>query len=151
MCKCVSTQRETFLLKFYFGLLLHTEDSLGGVMFANKTFTNKTFANGESPAGILAKVRWSFANWRNSRKCIGESTVHFRQLAKFQGMCWRKYSGLSPIGESYVDFLSCHGTILTYSRRHEYCFFIIRERFHFFICSNCNTSKQLLSVFLLSI
>ena len=67
----------------------------GGRMFANKTFANKTFANGESPGNILAKVQWTFANWRNSRGCIGESTVDFR-----------------PIGESEVDYLSCHGTIL---------------------------------------
>jgi hypothetical protein len=30
---------------------------------------------------------------------IGESTVDFHQLAKFQVMHWRKYSELSPIGE----------------------------------------------------
>jgi hypothetical protein len=34
------------------------------------------------------------------RGCIGESTVDFRQLAKFQEIYWRKYSGLSPIGET---------------------------------------------------
>ncbi|CAF4290143.1 unnamed protein product, partial [Rotaria socialis] len=39
------------------------------------------------------------ANWRNSTECIGENTVNFRQLAKFQRPYWRKYSGLSPIGE----------------------------------------------------
>jgi hypothetical protein len=27
---------------------------------------------------------------------IGETTMDFRQLAKFQGVCWRNYSGLSP-------------------------------------------------------
>jgi hypothetical protein len=43
---------------------------------------------------------------------IGESTADFRQLAKFQEMHWRNYSGPSPIGESEVDYLSCHGTIL---------------------------------------
>jgi hypothetical protein len=26
--------------------------------------------------------------------------VDIRQLAKFQGVCWRKYGGLSPIGET---------------------------------------------------
>jgi hypothetical protein len=30
---------------------------------------------------------------------IGESPLYFRQLAKFQGVHWRKYSGLSPIGK----------------------------------------------------
>ncbi len=40
--------------------------------FANKTFTDRTFANGESP--------WVY--WRNSRGCIGESTVDFRQLSR---------------------------------------------------------------------
>jgi hypothetical protein len=71
-------------------------------MFANKKFANKTFANGESPGvywrkyggpspigeipvDVLAKVQWTFANWRNSTGCIGESEV---------------------------DYLSCHGTIL---------------------------------------
>jgi hypothetical protein len=29
--------------------------------------------------------------------CIGESTMDFRQLARFQGMYWRKYGGLSPL------------------------------------------------------
>ncbi|CAF4983999.1 unnamed protein product, partial [Rotaria magnacalcarata] len=47
---------------------------LGGGMFANKTFANNTFANGEVPPNVLAKVQWTFANWR-------------------------KYSGRSPIGE----------------------------------------------------
>ena len=67
---------------------------------------------GEIPGDVLAKVRWTFANWRNSRGCVGESTVDFRQLAKFQRMCWRKYSGLSSIGESEMDYLSFYGTIL---------------------------------------
>ncbi|CAF3726610.1 unnamed protein product [Rotaria sp. Silwood1] len=38
--------------------------------------------------------------------CVGEGTVDFRQLTKFQGMYWRKYSGHSPIDESIVEF--CH-------------------------------------------
>ena len=46
-------------------------------MFANKTFANRTFANGESLGDILAKVQWTFTNWRNSRGCIGESTIDF--------------------------------------------------------------------------
>ncbi len=58
-----------------------------------------TFANWRKSGSILAKVRGTFANWRNSRSCIGESTVDFRQLAKFQGACWRKYSGLSPLAK----------------------------------------------------
>jgi hypothetical protein len=40
------------------------------------------------------------------RRCIGESTVDFRQLAKFQEMYWRKYNGLSPIGEIPEDILA---------------------------------------------
>jgi hypothetical protein len=51
---------------------------------------------------------------------IGESTVDFRQLAKFQGVHWRNYNGLSPIGEIpggvlakvQWTFASCHETIL---------------------------------------
>jgi hypothetical protein len=67
--------------------------------FANKTFANRTFANGESPwvywrkysglspigeipGGALAKLQWTFANWRNSRGCVGESTVDFRELSR---------------------------------------------------------------------
>jgi len=46
---------------------------------------------GHSP---MAKVHCTFANWRNSRGCIGESVVDFRQLAKFE----------ECIGESTVDF-----------------------------------------------
>ncbi|CAF4840481.1 unnamed protein product, partial [Rotaria socialis] len=59
-------------------------DILGGGMFANKTF-----ANGEVPPNVLAKVQWTFANWRSSTECVGESTVDVRQLAKFHRMCWR--------------------------------------------------------------
>ena len=81
-------------------------------MFANKTFANKTFANGEVPPNILAKVQWTFANWRSSTECIGEGIVDFRQLAKFQRPYWRKYSGLSPIGESEMDYLNNYRTIL---------------------------------------
>ena len=61
---------------------------------------------GEIPEDVLAKVQWTFANWRNSRGCIGESTVNFRQLAKLQGMYWRKYGGLSPTGETPRDVLA---------------------------------------------
>ncbi len=57
---------------------------------------------GEIPKDTLAKVRWTFAgcdgpiftrntyesksqsNWRNSSRSVGERTVDFRQLAKFQ-------------------------------------------------------------------
>ncbi|CAF4961231.1 unnamed protein product, partial [Rotaria socialis] len=45
---------------------------MGGGMFANKTFANKTFANGEVPPNVLAKVQWTFANWRSSTECVGE-------------------------------------------------------------------------------
>ncbi|CAF1552362.1 unnamed protein product [Rotaria magnacalcarata] len=48
----------------------------------------------------LLKDHCTFANWRSSTECIGESTVNFHQLAKFQRPYWRKYSGLSPIGEA---------------------------------------------------
>jgi hypothetical protein len=58
------------------------EQKMGGGTFANKTFANRTFANGEIPGGALAKVQWTFANWRNSRGCTGESTVDFRQLSR---------------------------------------------------------------------
>ncbi len=54
------------------------------------------------------------------RGYIGESPLYFRQLAKFQWMCWRKNDGLSPIGEIPEDalakihctFTSCHKAIL---------------------------------------
>ena len=46
----------------------------------------------------LLKVHKTFAT--------GESTVDFRQLAKFRRMYWRKYSGLSPIGEISEDVLA---------------------------------------------
>jgi hypothetical protein len=110
---------------------------------------------GEIPGGVLEKVQWTFANWRNSRGCVGESTmdflqlsrnninigyvsklklmllehiyisqptlinvvdknlfsrrlihsqigentVDFRQLVKFQEVYWRKYSGRSPLAK----------------------------------------------------
>ena len=38
--------------------------------------------------------------------CVGESTVDFRQLAKFPGMYWQKYTGLLPIGEISGDVLT---------------------------------------------
>jgi hypothetical protein len=42
-------------------------DVLSGIPnFANKTFANWTFANGESPQDVLATVQWTFANWRKS-------------------------------------------------------------------------------------
>ena len=81
-------------------------------MFANKTFANKTFANGETLPNVLAKVQWTFANWRSYTECIGESIVDFRQLARFQRPYWRKYSGLSPIGECQMGYLSGYTTIL---------------------------------------
>jgi len=37
---------------------------------------------GEIPGNVLAKVQCTFANWRNSRGCVGENTVDFHQLAK---------------------------------------------------------------------
>ncbi len=30
---------------------------------------------GEIPVGMLAKVQWTFANWRNFRRSIGESLI----------------------------------------------------------------------------
>ncbi|CAM4911175.1 unnamed protein product [Rotaria socialis] len=53
----------------------------------------------------LLKDHCTFANWRNSTECIGESIVDVRQLAKFQRPYWRKYSGLSPIGEAPPNVL----------------------------------------------
>ena len=53
----------------------------------------------------LLKDHCTFANWRNSTECIGENTVNFRQLAKFQRPYWRKYSGLSPIVEAPPNVL----------------------------------------------
>ena len=49
---------------------------------------------GETPEDVLAKVQlakvqWTFANWRNPL-----------------GMYWRKYSGLSPTGETPRDVLA---------------------------------------------
>ncbi|CAF4986831.1 unnamed protein product, partial [Rotaria magnacalcarata] len=77
---------------------------------------------GEVPPNVLAKVRWgisvitqqyyervlakvqcTFANWRRSTECIGESTVDFRQWRKSY---WRNFGtpydrdvvgGLSPV------------------------------------------------------
>jgi len=37
---------------------------------------------------------------------IVESSLNFRQLAKFQELYWRKYSGLSPIDEIPGDVLA---------------------------------------------
>ena len=37
---------------------------------------------------------------------IGESIVDSRQLAKVMRVYWRKYSGLSPIGESHEGILA---------------------------------------------
>ncbi len=53
--------------------------------FAN--WQNSRSCIGESPGGVLAKVRCTFANWRNSRGRVGESTVDFRHWRK---LYWRK-------------------------------------------------------------
>jgi hypothetical protein len=37
---------------------------------------------------------------------IDESSIYFRQLAKFQEKYWRKYSEVSPIGEIPRDILT---------------------------------------------
>ncbi|CAM4932445.1 unnamed protein product [Rotaria socialis] len=65
-------------------------DILGGGMFANKTF-----ANGEVPPNVLAKVQWTFANWRSSTECVGEKV-------QWTFANWR--SSTECIGESTVDF-----------------------------------------------
>ncbi len=52
---------------------------------------------GERPVGILAKVRWTLANWRKYWGYIGESPVDIRQLANVGEVYWRNYSGLSPL------------------------------------------------------
>jgi len=69
-----------------------------GVYWRNSTALSPI---GEIPKDALAKVRWTFAscdesiltqntyesnsqsNWQNSSRDVGESTVDFRQLAKF--------------------------------------------------------------------
>ena len=63
---------------------------------------------GEIPGDVLAKVQRTFVNWRNSRGCIGESTVDFRQLAKLHGMYWRN-SGTPRLFEC--------GSFTTYSKK----------------------------------
>jgi hypothetical protein len=30
---------------------------------------------------VLARVQWTFANWRNSSEYVGETTVNFRRLS----------------------------------------------------------------------
>jgi hypothetical protein len=47
---------------------------------------------GEIPVEVLAKVQWTFANWRNSRGSIGESSVEFRHWRKsyWRNSYWRK-------------------------------------------------------------
>jgi hypothetical protein len=64
--------------KYYYQKMWHRK--MGFPNFANKTFAN-----------------WTFANWRKSARCIGESTVDSRQLAKVSCTfaSWQKYDGLS--------------------------------------------------------
>jgi len=47
---------------------------------------------GEIPVEVLAKVQWTFANCRNSRRSIGESSVEFRHWRKsyWRKSYWRK-------------------------------------------------------------
>jgi hypothetical protein len=54
------------------------------------------FANGEVPPNVLAKVQWTFANWRSSTECVGEIKVDVRQLAKVR---W----GISVITQQYYE------------------------------------------------
>ncbi len=61
---------------------------------------------GESPRCVLAKVQRTFANWQRSEGCTGESSIDSVQLAKIQGVYWRKYSRLSPIDESHEGALA---------------------------------------------
>jgi hypothetical protein len=59
----------------------------------------------------LAKVQWAFANSQKFNELLlflteeYECIVDSHQLAKVQGTLtnWRKYKGLSPIGESTRD------------------------------------------------
>ena len=46
---------------------------------------------GESPGGVLAKVQWTFVNWRKCRGCIGESSVDARQWrnSRLRNSYWR--------------------------------------------------------------
>jgi hypothetical protein len=55
---------------------------------------------GEILVELLARVQWTFANWRNSSMVIGEIPVWL--LAKFQYGYWRNSSMV--IGESSVEF-----------------------------------------------
>ena len=54
---------------------------------------HKTFATGESTVDFRQLAKFQRMYWRNFRGCIGEISEDV--LAKFQRMYWRKYSGLS--------------------------------------------------------
>jgi hypothetical protein len=49
---------------------------------------------GTSPIGFSPVGRSPLAE---IQRYIGETPLHFRQLAKFQRTRWRKYDGLSPV------------------------------------------------------
>ena len=67
---------------------------------------------GELPAGILAKVHSSFANWRTSSWYIGESSLEFRQLVKFQEVYWRKFTRLFPVNTRQYQDISYESSTL---------------------------------------
>jgi hypothetical protein len=101
----------------------HIDDLFKGYRnFANKTFANRTFANGESTGVcwrkhsghspiseilgvVLAKVQWTFANWRNSSEYVGETTVDFRQWRRsyWRKSYWRNSGTPSLRHESDLD------------------------------------------------
>ena len=67
---------------------------------------------GELPAGILAKVHSSFANWRNSTGYIGENSFDLRQLVKFQEVYWRKFTKLFPVNTRQYQDISYESSTL---------------------------------------
>jgi hypothetical protein len=52
------------------------------------------WVTGTSPIRLSLVGRWPLAKIQGY---IGETPLHFRQLAKFRRTRWRKYDGLSPV------------------------------------------------------
>ncbi len=59
---------------------------------------------GETPRRVLAKVKWTLANWRKSLGYIGESTVDFRHW-RMSG--WRKSYWRNSGKPFFLHFKSC--------------------------------------------
>ena len=57
---------------------------------------------GENLEHVLAKVQWSFANWRIPSGYAGECLLNFHQLATFQRIYWRM--SREYIGKSRINF-----------------------------------------------